>query len=467
MMKPKVVCLGAGSLYFPRAIGDLVLREDMADAEIVLYDLDDAKAGKMAAMGRRLSGEAGKGVRVRAVKSLERALDGADFAISSIGGSGAEICSDVYHSYYHNCDMYIPARYGIQQVVGDTAGPAGLMMGLRSIPAYLQICSEMEKRCPGAILLSHSNPMAVLCRAMNKHSKIKVIGICHGVQATVAQAAEMLDVPAHELECVWIGTNHYYWILRASHRGRDLTETLSRRSAQLGKRGGSDLCHRLSSLYGYKVGYPGAGHLAEFYSWATRAPSQDDLAYNLAGEAREHGFDTALPMPKREKPTPALRRTFSRQYQDILDRVTLPSPDTDDAEGVAKMISAMRYGRREVFIVNIPNGSAVPNLPPHALLEIEGVTDSLGVRGITVGDCPRVLKGILEKRIAWQELVVDAAVLGDRNLALQALMLDEMALTPDKAEAMLEELLAASRDMLPRFFAKSRTRGFSCETRQH
>jgi len=48
--------------------------------------------------------------------------------------------------------------------------------------------------------------------------------------------------------------------------------------------------------------------------------------------------------------------------------------------------------------------------------------------------------------------VVEAAVTGDRNLALQALMLDEMALAPDTAEDMLEELLEASRDLLPQFF---------------
>ena len=61
------------------------------------------------------------------------------------------------------------------------------------------------------------------------------------------------------------------------------------------------------------------------------------------------------------------------------------------------------------------------------------------------------LKGILEKRIAWQELVVDAAVKGDENLALQALLLDEMAILPEKAAQMLSELLTASKEMLPQF----------------
>ena len=455
MSAKKIVCLGAGSLYFPRAIGDLVVRDGLGGSEIVLYDLDLEKAERMAGMGRRLAEAAGSTFAIRATGELSDAVDGADFALSSIGGSGAEVTNRVYDSYYHAADMYIPARYGIHQVVGDTAGPAGMMMGLRAIRSYLEICREMESRCPNAVLLSHSNPMAVLCRAMNKYSSVKVIGICHGVQATIQQAAEMIGVPAEELQCTWIGTNHYYWILRAAHRGVDVTDKLNQRAADLGQQGSDNLAHRLSRLYGHKVGYPGAGHLIEFYSWATTVPTQEAMPYNLAEDAKGHGFDEATPRPPRAEPGPELRANFFEQYQTLLDNVSPPERGTADSlggEGVARMIDDIAHGRREVFIVNIPNQGAIPNLPPEAVVEIEGVTDSMGVRGLCVGDCPRVLKAILEKRFVWQEVVVEAAVTGDRNLALQALMLDEMALAPDTAEDMLEELLEASRDLLPQFF---------------
>ena len=114
-------------------------------------------------------------------------------------------------------------------------------------------------------------------------------------------------------------------------------------------------------------------------------------------------------------------------------------------------MEAIALGRRQVQIVNIANNGAVPNLPNYANLELEAVTDSCGVRGIYIGEAPMSLKGILEKRIAWQELVADAGVKGDRNLALQALLLDEMAILPEKAERMLSELLTASKGMLPQF----------------
>jgi alpha-galactosidase len=140
-------------------------------------------------------------------------------------------------------------------------------------------------------------------------------------------------------------------------------------------------------------------------------------------------------------------------FSERLDRYGLPEPEVSviRGEGIASLIEAIATGRREVRIVNIPNQGAVPNLPDYSILEVEGVTDSCGVRGVYAGEAPLSLMGILQKRIAWQELVVEAAVKGDRSLALQAILLDEMAILPEKASAMLDELLSASRSLLPQF----------------
>ena len=453
MSAVKIVCLGAGSFYFPRPLGDLAISEDLHGSEITLYDLDATKAAMMAGLGQRLAEEAGADFTIRCTESLDDAIDGADFAISSIGGSGAEVTRDVYHSYYHAADSWIAGQYGIYQPVGDTGGPCGMMMGLRSIPAYLEICAAMEKRCPGVVLLSHSNPMAILCRAMNKYSGIKVIGICHGVQGTIRQVGQMLELPAAELKCTWVGTNHYYWVLRVEHGGEDVTDRLTAAFEELGVRGSDDITHRLSRIYGYKLGYPQAGHLTDFYGWLAHADSLAEMPYDLAADARRHGFPEA--MPEKHEPSAALRTEFYANYQKELDKVELPARGAVDhvsEEGVARMIGAMISGRREEFIVNVANAGTVSNLPDTALVEVAAVTRGRDLEADSVGECPIAAKGILEKRFAWHELVVDAARTGDRNTALQALMLDETAIHPDKAEDMLEDLLNASRDLLPQFF---------------
>ena len=455
MSVKKIVCLGGGSLYFRRALPDLLISPDLAGSEVVLYDIDAEKVQMMAEMGQRLAERAGTGFRVRSTVELADAVDGADFALSSIGGSGAEITRNVYDSNFHNADIRIPIKYGITQVIGDTCGPAGMMMALRSIPAYIQICREMEKRCPGAILFNHSNPMAVLCRALHKHTGINVIGICHGVQGGLAYAAEILELPVEDLNCDWIGTNHYFWFTRVMNRNVDVYSELMRRGAERNAPEGKRLSATLSQIYGHHIVYPSDDHIVEFYPFLSQTSGDvKNLPYGMTESLKRHGYDPSKPPPSTEPPGPDVRASFFESYQNMLDEVELPEKPDDSitGEGLASLVGDIAHGRRRVHIVNVANQGAIPNLPPTAEVELEGVTDYSGVRPIQTGEAPPVLKGILEKRFVWHELVADAAVTGDRSLALQALMVDEMSILPEKAEAMLEELLLASKDLLPRFF---------------
>ena len=357
----------------------------------------------------------------------------------------------------HIADMIIPARYGVYQIVGDTTGPAGMMMGLRSIPVYVNICREMEKRCPGVVLMNHSNPMAPLCRAMVKYTDIQAIGICHGVQGGIKDAASVLGVSPHDLNTVWIGTNHYYWFTRICDKnGEDLYPEFWRRVDERGPVAGQLMSSRLSRIYGYQITYTPDSHVFEFYQFPAQIPDAESIPYGLRSHV--HGTDYSDLELKEEPEMSDAQRQEMRQkqlkrFEAGLENVKLPGGLSDPltGEGVGALIEDIALGRRRIHIANIPNEGAISNLPAHAIVEIEGVTDSCGVRGVHMGEAPLWLKGFLEKRIVWQELVTDAAVKGDRNLALQALLLDEMAIMPEKAEAMLDELLAASRDLLPQF----------------
>jgi alpha-galactosidase len=457
MATKKIACLGAGSLYFPRAIADLVVSTELAGAEIVLHDLVKEKARRMAAMGRRLASAAGTGVTVRVASGLADAVDGADFALTSIGGSGAGITPNVYASYYHNADVLIGAKYGIQQIIADTGGPGAMMMAFRSIPAYIAICREMEKRCPDAILFNHSNPMASLCRALRKYSSIKIVGVCHGVQGGIVELARILEMAPHDLDCIWIGTNHYYWVTRLASKGKDLIPELRRRLAARTVPERAPISAKLAEIYGHRILYTPDDHIVEFYPFlAQMKRGLDDLPAHLAKEAREQFPVAPSALTGPEPVSPEVSRLFFQEYQRLLDQ-TQPRTgvsDTLTGEGIANILGAIASGRRQVCVANLANQGCVPNLPATAEVEVEAVTDSCGLRGLQMGEAPLHLKGILEKRFAWHEFVADAAVTGDRNLALQALMLDEMAILPDQAEAMLGELLTASRDLLPQFFGK-------------
>ena len=450
MPSKKIACLGGGSMYFARTLADLVVVQGLAGSEVTLYDIDQEKSAAMARHGCRLAEQAGTNMQVRSCASLSDALDGADFALAAIGGSGVST-GGVYRTDVRVRDILIPTKHGVYQIVGDTGGPAGMMMGLRNIPIYLAICREMERRCPHVLFFNHSNPMAVLCRAMTKYTTINVIGICHGVQIGITLVAKLLGVPAEELDTVWVGTNHHHWFTRLYHRGRDVYPEVRRRMAESDPTSKNPMTDRLSAAYGYRIVYPDDAHALEFYPFLAQVREGEPLPYGheLGGHFGLAGGDA------KQSESASSRQTALEAYAADLQRITLPKPGANrfESEQLGVLIEAIALGRRHVHVVNVENRGVIPNLPAYACVEVEAVTDSVGVRPIYTGPAPMALLGLLQKRIAWQELVADAGVKGDRSLALQALLLDEMAILPEKTATMLDELLAASGDLLPQFAA--------------
>jgi alpha-galactosidase len=329
----------------------------------------------------------------------------------------------------------------------------------RSVPIYLNICREIEKSAPDAILMNHANPMAVLCRAMNKHSAVRcVIGICHGVQIGITHAARILGVEPHELDTAWIGTNHYYWFTRIRHRGKDLLPELWKRAAAMDVSPTNRMSYELSLIYGHWITYPADDHIIEFYPFLAQAGSPDQIPYGMGGYG--HGahlmpyYRGETTVEEHRKREASVRREDAlKSYADSVLATKLPTKVTDPVlgEGTARLIADIATGRRGLHILNIPNRCSVPNLPSEAVLEVESVTDSCGVRPLYMDEAPLALEGLLRKRIAWQEMVVEAAVTGDRNLALQAMMLDDQAIPPGKSVKLLDELLQNSKGMLPQF----------------
>jgi alpha-galactosidase len=302
--------------------------------------------------------------------------------------------------------------------------------------------------------------MAVLMRAMHKYTSINAIGVCHGVQGGTEQTAQFLGVDPADLQCTWIGTNHYYWFTRVLHKGKDIYPELLKKVRTQPAPKGNVMAYQLSAIHNHVIVYAQDDHVIEFYPFLTQVPGgQKDLPYDLLEPALKHDFDESKPA---SKPSAADRPAFFKRYRELINRAQIPKTarKVHFGEEIGSTLAAIATGRRRVFIANIANNGAIPNLPATAEVEVESLTDWRGVRAVSMGDAPLALKGMLEKRFVWQELVADAGATGDRNLALQALMLDEMAIWPEKTSAMLDEMLLASRKLLPQFF-RNRTRSVS------
>ena len=132
----------------------------------------------------------------------------------------------------------------------------------------------------------------------------------------------------------------------------------------------------------------------------------------------------------------------------------LPSGPEDAGIEVVDVIGSLLENRGERYIVNVRNGCAIPNLPAEAIVEVQAVVDAYGIRPVATGPLRDSLAAHLQVHWATQELTVRAALSGDRQLALEAFLLDPLlaaTLTAEETARLLDEMLAANAEHLPRF----------------
>ena len=438
-MKRKIVFLGAGSRYFEWVLGELCLRPELAGCRVVLYDIDKKRMGLIRRVGGRILEKTDAKIKLSSTTDLARALDGADYAISSIGvhGPGAR---------WHKLDCDVCARFGIMHTTGDSVGPAGISQGLRIIPIYLKIARAMKKYCPDIILLNHSNPMTAICRAIIKAAGINVIGYCHNVAGGIRYFSEVLGVPADELETTVAGPNHMNWLLAIRHKGRDVYPELKRRILRSKPRERQMFAREVLRLLDvFPVG--GDRHMIEFYPHAREAAAPDELRYNLRSRSQTIAEGR-------------LAREISDEPDELVLRASglaeLRMPEKPSPESMGEQLCAIGLGKEKIHYVNTPNRGAVPNLPEWAVLELKAAVGSYGAKPLYVGELPPQAARWSLATIYTHELTVDAAIEGSRKKALMALACDPMILNFTEVEPLFDALIEAQGPRLARFRKRRR-----------
>lgn len=432
------VLIGAGSTVFtPGLLRDLAGSPHSDGYSVRLVDVDGAAADTMALLGARIAAEAGSKMTVAAYRDRRDALSGATIVVTTIAvGSAAG-----WHA-----DLEIPARYGVRQTVGDSVGPGGVLRALRHIPELVAIARDVADLAPRAWLINYSNPLTANVRAVGKATGIRVVGLCHGTMHTKAALAADLGVPVGDLHTVFAGLNHLCWLLDIRAHGEDLYPRLRRLlaateagpAAESNPREGlhqpvsADLC----ATFGLYPA-PGDRHVAEFFS-SYLAPSPDRLAWGLQG-----GHDMTLRyIGEKGDLWDELRRQAGGE-------APLRGTAMQESERCAAIAEALITGEPLVELaVNLPNDGKIPNLPADAVVEVPAVVDASGVTGLAVGPLSAGIAAILSARAQQQELVVDAALTGDRDLAVQAMVLDPLVPDSHTARAILADAVDAHPDSL-------------------
>ena len=441
MTKFKVTFIGAGSVGFTRGLlTDLLSVPEFRDIEIAFTDISQHNLDMVYKLCQRDIDMNGLNIKISATTDRREALRNAKYVINAVRIGALKA---------FETDIDIALRYGIDQCVGDTICAGGIMYGQRGIAAVLEFCKDIrEVALPGCIMLNYANPNAMITWACNKYGGVKTIGLCHGVQHGHQQIAKALGVEYEDLDIICAGLNHQTWYLSLRHGGKDYTEKLLEvyeNDEELSE----DEKVRIDVLrnFGY-YSTESNGHLSEYLMWYRKRPEEikdwismsswirgETGGYLRVCKEGRNWFETDFPKWLEEEP---------KHY----------NPETRGLEHGSYIIESLETGRIYRGHFNVMNEGCITNLPYECVVEVPGYVDANGISIPKIGDLPLGTAAICSQSAWVQRLAVEAAVAGDVNLLIQAMLMDPLTgsvCNTKEIRQMVDEYLVEQAEWLPQY----------------
>jgi len=427
----KVVVMGGGSSYTPEIVEGLIARADelsLRDVWLVDIPAGQEKLSIVGALAKRMVKKAKAPFRVSLTVDRREALPDADYVVTQIrvGGIAARIK-----------DERVPLKHGVMGQ--ETVGPGGFAKALRTVPQLLAIASDMRALCPNAWLINFTNPSGIVTEAVARHGGINVIGLCNIPINTERWLQREYKAKPGEMYIQFVGLNHLVWLNKVTCRGVDVTAELVAKT-EAGGHWPAGLIDAIGAIpCGYHNYYYSPDKATEHLLQAQRE-GKPTRGEQIVGIEREL-FDQYRKRSLAEKPA-ALSKRGGALY----------------SEAAVRLISSIHNDRRDIQCVDTVNRGALSDLSPESVVEVNCVIDAQGPHPIAVGPLPPQLRGLLQQVKAYEELTVEAAITGDRKVALAALVANPIVPNAHIAKPLLEDLLNAHADYLPAFFLKRRKR---------
>jgi len=436
---PKIVFIGAGSLGFTRGlVRDLMTFPLLQNSEIALVDIDAERLEFAKKACEKIISMRNYPARITASLDRREVLKDADAVLVTI------LCGDT-DIWQH--DILIPKQYGIDINVGDTRGPSGIFRALRTIPTMLEICKDMEELCPNAIMLNYTNPMAMLCHAMQRTSFIKVSGLCHSVQGTSEMLARWAGIKPEELDYVCAGINHLAWFLKLEHQGKDLYPQL--REAVMNDEkvyNEEQVRNEMFLALGFYV-TESSGHNSEYNWWFRKRPDLLEK-YCTTGTGWNPGHHAFILNEYLQT-----EKTWKQEFFDWLNS-DHPISLERGHEYAAHIINAYLGGELYEFNGNVPNTGLVTNLPEGACVEVPVLASRKGFEPIHVGRLPDSCAILTNLTAQTEMMAVEGFFQGDAMLIYQAIAHDPLTaakLSLAEIKKMVVEMFERNREYLVQF----------------
>ncbi|MCL2421140.1 MAG: alpha-glucosidase/alpha-galactosidase [Defluviitaleaceae bacterium] len=420
--------IGAGSTTFTLGlVSDLLHEPDiLPGGELRLVDTDpDALESAYNAVCMMVK-QSGRPFAVTKHGDFREVLPGLDFIFFTF-------VTGKYPSW--KTDIDICTKHGVLQSVGDTIGPGGIIRTIRNVPVVYEIAKEMERVCPEAWAINYSNPEGALCLAIEKYTKIRTFGLCHGTPDTVKELAdEVLKVPSDRVGFRAAGVNHLTWITELTVDGKDAYPTLMEKLLKAGWDKKEPISLELFDLYGLFPA-PGDRHIKEFFSCYLRERVLAEKDYqwkNADFTVLQEWRDSSL-------------RVLD---QFIKGEIGYEEYGTS-GETATHFIRSLITGEKSLEMANVMNRGYIENISDGVIVEVPVFIDTFGLHPQKIGTLPEGIAGKCEAIGREYKLAVEAAITCDKKLAMQAMLMDPLVAHCDYPEQLLDELLSAYKHLLP------------------
>jgi 6-phospho-beta-glucosidase len=422
----KVAVVGGGSTYTPELVeGLLSRREVLGLTEIFLVDTDEDRLEVLGPLAARMAAREAGGVEVRWGADRREGMAGATFVVSQIrvGGMAAR-----------ERDEQLGREFGL--IGQETVGVGGFANALRTIPVALDIAADLAEVSPGATLLNFTNPAGLVTEALCRHGAVPAIGLCNVPWSVKAQVANALRVAEASVTMDYVGLNHLSWVRGVAVDGADRTaEVLSGLRALVERRGSTDGAPDWTPE---SIGVLGAipNHYLLYY-YETDAW----LRYQAAH-------------PTRASEVVAIEDALLAQYADPdLDRKPPELSQRGGAyysEAAAALMADLVADAGTVHVVNSPNRGAIPGLDDDVVVEVSATVGARGVRPLPVAPLRPDVDALIRTMKDVELLTVTAAVDGDDDAAMRALVTNPLGPSMSQAPAVWARLREMNAGLLGR-----------------
>ena len=443
-MSKKFAFIGAGSFGFTRElIRDILSFPALSDCTLALMDIDPERLDAIRRAVERIVEEGKYPAKVIATMDRVEALKGADGVITTILQGNC----DVWHQ-----DILIPKKYGVDTCVGDTRGPSGIFRFLRTVNPILDIARDIERYCPNAVYLNYTNPMAMLCRAVQgAYPQLTTSGLCHSVQGTAAMLAEWIGAPKNEISYTCAGINHQAFYTQYLWNGKDAYPLIRKAVTEREEIYNAEpVRNEMFLALGY---YPteSSGHNSEYNAWFRKRPDLIEK-YCTHGTNWNPGEYAYILKEYRNRET-TWKGEIEKWFQEPVE--------LKRGEEYAAYIFNAILGDGEMFKFNgnVRNWNLVENLPYGCCVEVPVLASKRGLEAMHVGKLPPQLALLSGTSAQIEEMAVEGSQAGDKEMIYQAICYDPLTASVcslQEIRDMVNEMFMQNEEWLPQFRNKAK-----------